>query len=517
MRLRQLVCGALALSSLACGDDDGPSRVVSFDAGLDAGSEAGARDGASDAGDGALSDARVDGSFDAGDLDALVPTSDARADAQPALPVPPRLVGATLRRAGRFGDDLALELTGAVTERTIVAVRVELYSAQQTQLGSALIVPLPRLITASEMSSTALLRGVFSDYPELAKARVTLLDEVGQQSAAASVDILRPDAVARGAACDPTFTLSRCEDADGCTGTPPTCQMGSAPVLTRAAFYDDALGARLLLQGSDVDANATSFTLRFFDASDAPVAVDLDGDPLTAPESSWEGALDPVGTIPFAQRISPPALPEAVASIRVSVHDEGDLTSNELTTARMAAPLRALAESCDPQGFDRCDVGAVCQQQGAAYRCAGRDDARTSACESALVLDPGAGVNTVRGSTHGSLWEPPTGCVDSASQRPDRVVKLVLTSAAERVVLTTDLPYTGFGSALYLLTECTAAPVLARCAVGQPAPASDRAELRVSNLAAGTYYVVVDGSRAVSGLSDTFELSVAVERSVIVE
>jgi hypothetical protein len=456
---------------------------------------------------------------DAAALDALFPASDAQADgdAQFGLPVPPELVGATLRRSGRFGDDLALALTGVVTERPIVAARIELYTAQQAPLGDAVVLPLTRVIMAGESSGTALLRDAFSEHPELEKARVSLLDEVGQQSVAASVDITRPAALALGAACDPSFALSRCEDADGCTGTPPTCRADSAPVLARAAFYDDAAGSRVLLEGSDVDANATAFTLRFFDASDALVEIDLDGDPMTAPESSLDGALDGAGTTAVSQRVALPALPAAVTSIGVTLLDEGDLTSNEVRAMRTAAPLRALAESCDPLGFDRCDASAVCQQQGAAYRCATRDAARSSACESALVLDPGAGMNSVRGSTGGSLWEPPAGCVEGASGRPERVVKLVLASAAGRVVLTTDLPYTGFGSALYLLTECTSEPVLARCAVGQPAPASDRAELRVSNLAAGTYYVVVDGARPTGGVSDTFELSVAVESSIIVE
>ena len=82
--------------------------------------------------------------------------------------------------------------------------------------------------------------------------------------------------------------------------------------------------------------------------------------------------------------------------------------------------------------------------------------------------------------------------------------------AASKVTLSTNNLYTSFDSTLYVLSKCDATPVLAWCEDYGFDHESSAAELELTDLAASTYYVVVDSFNAeFSGT--TYQLDVSVE------
>lgn len=515
---------ALLLLSAACTDDNSkdPGDDSSRDAAADSGdgslpADAGGRDAAVDASQDAgldASDATVMGALDASNM-SIDGSPDARLanDAQQDASGPTHsLASVQALQVGRFGDDLLLRLSGEANMRPAVAVRVELLTAEQAQIGPARVLPLRSILSGPTVTTTSTLLGALGDFPTLAQVRVSLLDDLGRQSSALTANVSPQRVAGRDQECDPMMIESRCADTDGCKGSPASCQAGVAPTITRAGYFNDAAGARIIFEGNDVDSNATAYTLRFYDASDALVEVDIDGVEETAPVSEWTAALDNSGTADFFQMLVPDGvLLEAVASIRIKVTDEADLSSSEWVAMRSPAPERALEQTCDPRGFNRCGSGAVCRELLDQHRCTLRDDARVASCEGALVLNPAAGVTRVRGALQSSLWEPPAGCAAGGGEQSDRVVKLVLAAPAARLLLSTDHPYTGMDTAVYLLATCTAAPELSRCAGGPPAGTNPKASLELTDVMAGTYYVVVDSTATMGATSSTFELTAEVQ------
>ncbi|HEX6244011.1 MAG TPA: hypothetical protein VFZ61_24010, partial [Polyangiales bacterium] len=165
--------------------------------------------------------------------------------------------------------------------------------------------------------------------------------------------------------------------------------------------------------------------------------------------------------------------------------------------------------------FDRCATNTVCLATSATsktYTCTAINSARTRSCTAALVLEPAKGVTSVRGNVVApSLWDAPAGCVlGDPTGQAETVVKLVLASAATKVTLSTNNAGTSFDTTLYAMAKCDDAPVLAWCEDYALDRKASGAELVLSNLAAGSYFVVVD-SFNVSLAGSTFQLDVKVE------
>jgi hypothetical protein len=428
----------------------------------------------------------------------------------------PAFTTAQARQVGRFGGDLRIDVSAVRGERTIVAVDVQLLNSQRASVGASSTVPLEEVITTLEGTSFALIEGTFERFSEVTTARISLLDENGTSSTPREITITRQPTVASGGACDATFVMNRCTAGLGCRGpTPNKCQTGVAPVLTRLGYFVDELGARVVFEGTDADADVVGYRMQFLDESGDPVFINHDSEDSSAPVSEATYAVAPqTGSTFFVRLVPSDVLLTGVASVRVNAVDDADLPSNSLVAERSEAPTRGLGASCDERSFNRCSDGGSCTDFGDQHRCALPSEAQQSSCSAALGLNPATGGARVRGSLRSSLWEPPLGCSSLRPQQPDRVVKLVLTQAATKLTLSTDHPYTGFDTELYLLTSCAAAPTLSWCNADQPAPSTNvHAVLTLQNVAAGEYYVVVDSfpSPAFEATSDTFELTATVE------
>jgi hypothetical protein len=495
----------------AGGDDEEDSGSAE-----DAGKDAGKLDAGVDSG--MASDAMVKN--DAGDA--------GKKDGGPTTGTTPSLESATARQSGRFGADLRIDVVGTDTDGDAVAVKLALVTKTgetlkladldgdgKTDPGAAQFALTSPLSTTPGDDSYFVVSDLFTATSGLDYAEVTLIDAAGLTSDMLKVSITNQPVLAAQALCDATYVANRCSDGFGCKGTlPTTCQAGEAPKLTRVSYLSDDLGTRILLEGTDADLDATKFTIEFLNASSNPVLLDLDSDDV--PESNnivldtkaiWDGSK-------FFLRVDQgDVFAETVAKVRVKVTDRGNQTSAPVVADKMVAPTRTAGQTCDIRTFDRCAANSVCvsANMGKTYSCTAVATARTRACAAALVLEPAKGVLSVRGNVAApSLWDSPAGCVVSdPTNQAETVVKLVLATPASKVTLSTNNAGTSFDSAVYASAKCEDAPVLAWCS-DDSLDHKSGAELVLTNLAAGSYFVVVD-SFNVELAGSTFQLDVKVE------
>lgn len=521
----------LSMAAAACADDADPVKVR--EAGTDAAlpSDGGAGDARTDArvdmdsGDedgGVVDDAAVDldGRAEDGSIDVVgdgnVDDGTVPGEIDAGGTGLPGLTAAQARQVGRFGSDLRIDVSAVRGAKTVVALRVELFNGQ-VSIGGARVIPLSSVIETLTGSSYALLDGTFERFAAVTSARVWLVDTDSDTSTPRDLTIAPQTVAPADAACDDAFLDNRCADGLGCKGAAPkTCQPGVEPTLTRLGYFVDELGPRIVFEGTDPDSDVVGYRAEFFDEDDVAIAINHDSEDTTAKVFEVSGQVPVQTGNTFYARLEPSqVLIDEVASIRVVAVDSGDKASNVLVAGRSEGLTRGIGTTCDPRGFNRCSDGASCSDFGDQHRCALPTEARTSACDGALVLNPSTGLTSVRGALRSSLYEPAVGCSPpEQDKQPDRIVKLVVAQAVSRLVLSTAHPYTGFDSVLYLLDSCSATARLDRCIADQPAPSTDRrAVLELNNLAAGEYFVVVDSfpSAAYEATSDTFELTVSVE------
>ena len=487
-------------------EDDGGGSVGGTDSGVknDAGSDSGVKNDASTDG----------GKSDGGTSSGTTPVLDS----------------AQARQTGRFGSDLRIDVTGTDPDGDAVAVKLSLTTREgaklkladtdndgkpdATEAQFALVAPLDK---AEGSKGYFVLPDMFTGQVELASAEVTLVDGAGLASDKQMVAIATQPVLAAAALCDATYVENRCGDGFGCKGNvPTTCQAGEAPKITRAAYLADELGVRVLIEGTDADLDVVKVTLEFLNGAGNPVALDLDGDATTPDVSSLEREVKPVWDtnkffVPLDQG---QVFADSVAKVRVKVTDRGGLASTPLTADKTAAPVKTSGQTCDIRTFDRCATNTVClaTSTGKTYTCTAINTARTRSCTAALVLEPAKGVTSVRGNVVApSLWDAPAGCVlGDPTGQAETIVKLVLATPATKVTLSTHNAATSFDSTLYAMNKCEDAPVLAWCEDFALDKKSSGAELVLANLAAGSYFVVVE-SFNVQLAGSTFQLDVKVE------
>jgi hypothetical protein len=286
-------------------------------------------------------------------------------------------------------------------------------------------------------------------------------------------------------------------------------------------FSDADWGARILIRGRDPNGDIASYTLKFFNGT-SPVSYDLDNDVDTPPVNEFTNVIVPVpNEAGFFVAFEPTSeFAAAVDTIQVLVTDEGGRTSGEQTAVRRVTPV--VSSVCDPQGFNRCSSNKICARQSVNNVCTLTTSARTNACASAAILNP-PGVTSVRGHVaQPSLWDAPASCSSGdPTFKPDSVVKLRLSSAAGRVVLSTDNEHTTFDTVLYVLQSCTSQPaacVDSSCPCADDVPASggasgnNRSVLVLQDVPAGDHLIVVDSFPSGANTGDTFELTVEIEQ-----
>lgn len=493
--------------------------------GMDASMDAATADASMDAG--TRPDAALDGGLQTSDggMGGDAASADAAADA--ARYAPPTLTTALVRQTGRSGADLRVDVTGSDPDGDALEVRLALFDAMdagvaiQETIADGGIAPLtadiplaPPLGAQPGATGNALLPGFYRDHPSVRRAEVTLLDARRLASSTLRVAVTTQPVVALGGACDSAQLSNRCAPTLACRGTPPTCQEGSAPEITKAGYYQDELGTRILVASTDPDEDVASCTVTFLDSGGAPTLVDLDGLGDDSPVSS---ITLPTTAIPSSGKyllrfdvVS--AFAEQVGRVALVVNDAAGHRSAPVEATLAAAPLRMAGESCDPRGFERCPTGGACAPAASdpsTGTCVDMTTARSAACTVALTLEPLAGSTTLRSRIKApSLWDPPSGCSSGDPEgMPEAVVKVVLGRPVRRLVLSTDHAFTSFDTTLYALESCTAEPRIAWCNDDQVAAVArpQLAVLTLSDLPAGTYYVVVDSFSQEAGT--TFELS----------
>ncbi len=443
---------------------------------------------------------------------------------------PPVLDSVVARQAGASGKDVRIDVAGSDAAGDATSLRLVLLDGTGADIvafdsdgdGSLdtgeTTLPLDLVVSGQvKVTSYALFPLMHEQYPALGSVTVALVDAKGDESEEMTVTVTEQPVLALNELCDSTFVRNRCAAGLGCKGNvPQVCTEGVAPTLARAAYLDDELGPRVLVEGVDLDADVESYTLDFLNSSDQPVMLDLDGDG-TSESSSFTGTVPASsGDGEFFVAFQPSEVfIAAVAKVRVSVRDAGVRDSEKKTVARQAATEQRPGAACDPRGFDRCMAGNVCSPGvvGESNRCTAISAARTHACSAALSLVPGKGITSVKGEIGKlSAWDSPSGCsTNDPKYRPEAVVKLVLDAPATKVSLSTDNSYTNFDTTLYALASCGAEPLVAWCADDQPDGArAQLAVLELADLPAGQYFIVVDSFPS-SSTGKRFQLDVAVE------
>jgi hypothetical protein len=511
----------------ACGDDSGGKDKTDAGTGTDSGlpADAGSTDGkvpGVDSGktpDGAVTDGAV---TDAGSLPV-----DAGAGSAPTLST------ATAKQAGRFGTDLLVDVTGSDADKDIDLVSVVLLDKAGVQIGTERRLPIDPPITAVQGSAKFTLTGALEGQTELGTAKVTLLDKRGVASGTIDAAITAQPVLAAGAACDATFATNRCGEGLGCkgTGAAKTCSAGEAPTVTKVGYFDDELGRRIVIEGTDPDADAAKYTVSFLqEDGETAVLYDLDGDPSTPGLPSLTVVNgESAGVTSFFFRVTPDEeFVKLVKRVGVTVSDARS-TANTSPVVKSdvikAAPSKSSGAGCSLHAFDYCKGTAqsplVCTPQGSDGVCKPLAMARTAACTAAPTLNPGSNALSVRGKLgQASLWDTPAAC-SAAKSMPDAVVKFVLASTAAKVTLTTDFSYTSFNSEITLFkssgtagcgeipddqpTWCQADAIVDGLISG-PQPT-----LVLENLEAGSYFVLVDSFPSLEATGELFQLDVKVE------
>lgn len=439
----------------------------------------------------------------------------------------PELTSVTARVSGRTGKDLSVSVTGKDRNLDAVTVWVRLLDAQDAPV-TGLDTNRDGLADAAEgvltlegkrwvgevVTGTATVRGLFGRAANVVKVGVKLMDATSLQSAEQLTTIVEQPVRTLGTACDATFVTDRCEPGLGCRGTPTVCSEGLAPAITRLAFYRSttSAGPYILVEGTEPEDDLSNLHFDFQDAQGHPAVIDLDGDgtedvPPSFDHPSTGLAVD--GT--FFVRLPDLAvgLDQKVQRLVAIPSDLAGHTGDAGVTTPTNIPVRNAGQSCDARGFDICAANLSCSPGtvGAANTCKSASPLRTAECSAATLLIPSAaGTKVVGVAEGGSLWDAPEGCsTNNPTGRPEGVVKLRLAQRADRLVLSTIGPSTGFDTTLYVLSGCpdTAADALG-CADDARDAGTSSSILVLTDLPAGDYLVVVDSFDLTGG---TFELT----------
>ncbi|HEX5657635.1 MAG TPA: hypothetical protein VFX59_10595 [Polyangiales bacterium] len=288
------------------------------------------------------------------------------------------------------------------------------------------------------------------------------------------------------------------------------------PTLSKVGFYNDDLGRRILIAGSDKNGDIDTYTITFYSdaAGNNTVDVDTDGDGSTpgSPTFTLKIAHDTAYADFFAKFAPSQEVITLVRAIKVKVTDvAGNVSDEKLAKLEMAPQA---GSSCDPSGFNRCATNSVCSPNANndTYSCLTRVNARQQACAANAPLTLAAPGNVTGELNNASFWDWPSGCVggDTMSGFPDRVVKVTLAAPATKLTLSTGGATGTFDSVLYQLPTATPA------CKDDPAACGDNGcntcsdgDLVLNNVPAGDLYIVVDKFPPVT--DTTFTLTATVE------
>jgi hypothetical protein len=302
--------------------------------------------------------------------------------------------------------------------------------------------------------------------------------------------------------CDPSGQLDACRVGTICTSATtgsPHCAAGTPPVLgpLAAQILENGRSLRIWLSGSDVDADAQVVHVDYLDAGGQRVGSAERGLPAAAQGRTSFGALVVltqdgfVGRLPTAQRV------------RAWLIDAAQLTSAPASTDIVVAPVRHLGESCDSGGLlDLCQGELVCPQGQCAVpaaappACAAAQPV-TASMSIAAELDPGPGVFESSCATSRGFAE--------------RLYRVTLARTSDLVAATNVDPTSpNLDSVVYLRRTCTDPGTQLGCN-DDASPTDARSRLALTDLPAGDYFLMVDGSFAGAGFVATGAFGLDIE------
>jgi cysteine-rich repeat protein len=327
---------------------------------------------------------------------------------------------------------------------------------------------------------------------------ITVVDSLGMESER-QVLVLAPMVWrAEGESCE-EFGFEMCGVGLKCVGDEElACEPGNAPVINRAVFGARPDGKQaLVFEGVDLDDDLAYIRFEMLDAEGNVILLDYDDDGVDDPYMDIPFATDGDTTFLGSYTVGPDLIAPQIALTAI---DDTYLFSERLVVPNEAIPVVAVGEACSPDGWNSCEAGIYCQEEGEGYVCV---DVRGAVCEAAPVIDaPAAGSYTATGTVSlPSLWDGPTGCSAPYTDpvgMPEGLVILNLGVEASKVTISTVNAVTengiGYGDTIvYVIPgDCGQGAVMGCNDDLDTAGDIYGSTLELRNVAAGTYTIVVD-------------------------
>ena len=428
------------------------------------------------------------------------------------------LVSATAHVDGRNGQNVRISVTGKQVAAGLASVGVTASDASgnplywfstrhDSQFDSATGYLVPQVVPTGADFSFDIVVPFANATLNWTQAKIALFDRADSVSNELLVPIQAQPVRQKDETCDAAAKANRCDSGLDCNPTSNTCVKHAGPTLTQVAYLTTTTGTVILGYGSDNADDVRNMNIDFYDASGAPVGVDLTNDttnPVKATSFLETGGLFPHdGVYSFA--ITPSETFSAIVKkVGLTPTDSLGLSASTLTTSLASQASRGSGQACNIYGFDYCSGSAACSPglSGATNTCQPIGSAQGKACGAAPTIDlSNAQSLLVTGYNQGaSLWEPPTGCVAMGGQgQPETVIKLWVPTRTATIILSTDRRETQTDTVVYVLSACgSASPKSFGCNDDGPA-GNSTSSLTLTDVAPGTYYVVVDSASGGGG------------------
>jgi len=428
------------------------------------------------------------------------------------------LVSATAHVDGRSGQNVRISVTGKQVAAGLASVGVTALDASGTPLywfstrhdsefDSATGYLVPELVPTEADFSFDIVVPFANATLNWTQTKIVLFDRADAVSNELLVPIQAQPVQEKDETCDAAAKSNRCDTGLDCNATSNTCVKHAGPSLTQVAYLTTTAGTVILGFGSDNADDVRSMNIDFYDASGAPVGVDLTNDttsPVKATSFLETGGLFPDNGV-YSFAITPAETFSAIVKkVGLTPTDSLGLSASTLTTSLTSQPSRGSGQTCSIYGFDYCSGSAACSPglSGVANTCQPIGSAQGKACGAAPTIDLGkAETFLVTGYNQGaSLWEPPTDCVSTGGLgQPESVVKLYVPTKTATLTLSTDRRETQTDTVVYVLSACgSASPKVFGCNDDGPV-GNSTSSLTLTDVAPGTYYVVVDSASGGGG------------------
>jgi hypothetical protein len=409
---------------------------------------------------------------------------------------------------GIHGDDLALSIKGTQTAvGDVLAAQVTLLDASSNAItffdtnqdgvadpgSGSLVFDTAPTVTSFTGTGTIAKAGLLGS---LSKVSVKLIDINGGTSNLVTANVTQQPILTEGASCDPKGITNRCAITTGCTGTTPKCTTPIVPTIDKFAYLSTASGGYAIVSGSDMASPLASVFVEFLDGSGAPVGFDTTGSgSKDFSFTSSNGITNYSGV--FLWKINPSSdFVAAVAQLKLTLTDEESKNSTPVTAVKAAIPVRSDGAACDTRGFDACSTNSLCWPGTSANSgmCQTISSKQNASCTAATTLSLGNGtVRTAGRFSSVSLWTPPVDCsTPSSLTAPDTVVHLKLTANVSNLTISTKTPETNVATVVYVLDSCVGTPTIEKCSDRPLVPPSADAELALTDVPAGDYYVILE-------------------------